>query len=126
MISNYVERKREKEEYFRRDFQAIGEPNGCGFSFECDADGNPTSENEGQKENFKYAIAYPEKFKDLGAVHHVHEYTVPAHGTCDCGEIVYLTDQYLGACECPGCGRWYNLFGEELLPPEEWGNGGVY
>ena len=41
-------------------------------------------------------------------------------GTCRCGETVYLHDQYRAACQCQKCGRWYNLFGQELLPPEMW------
>lgn len=43
----------------------------------------------------------------------------PAHGTCSCGREVFLWDQYQGACECE-CGKWYNLFGQELVPPEYW------
>ena len=35
-------------------------------------------------------------------------------------ETVYLYDRYRAACQCPKCGRWYNLFGQELLPPEMW------
>ena len=48
------------------------------------------------------------------------DYKEPAHGTCICGEEVSLWDQYYGACECPKCGRWYNLFGQELVAPEHW------
>ena len=44
----------------------------------------------------------------------------PAHGTCVCGSEVYLYNQYMGACECENCGRWYNLFGQEIMPPEMW------
>ncbi len=47
-------------------------------------------------------------------------YTKPAVGRCECGAEVELRNQYMGACECSGCGRWYNLFGQELLPPEQW------
>lgn len=48
-----------------------------------------------------------------------------AIGECKCGAEVPLMDQYMGACECPGCGQWYNLSGQELLPPEEWGYDGT-
>lgn len=47
-------------------------------------------------------------------------YKPPAYGTCHCGGTVELTDEYMGACECPNCGQWYNLFGQELLPPDMW------
>jgi hypothetical protein len=26
----------------------------------------------------------------------------------------------MGANECPHCGQWYNVFGQELLPPDQW------
>lgn len=37
--------------------------------------------------------------------------------TCDCGERVY-TNHFTN--ECPECGKFYNAFGQELAPPEEW------
>lgn len=44
-------------------------------------------------------------------------------GECECGETVTLYNQYLGACECPKCGRWYNIWGQELNPPHTWSSG---
>lgn len=120
MIEMISERNRVKKEYYCRDFQVIGEPAGCGYSFDCDRDGNLTFPNEGQKENFEYAVAHPDKFEDLGVVRRVSSYIEPAKGRCHCGEVIELTDQYMGACECPRCNQWYNLFGQELLPPEQW------
>lgn len=26
----------------------------------------------------------------------------------------------MGACQCPKCGKWYNIFGQALLDPEFW------
>ena len=120
MLEGIVERAYEQREYLRREFQAIGEPQGCGFSFDCYPDGSVLESNPAQLENFAFAIAHPEKFQDLGVTTKVYEHVVPAHGTCRCGETVYLVDQYLGACECPRCGQWYNLFGQELIAPEMW------
>ena len=40
-----------------------------------------------------------------------------------CGAEFYLQDEYLGACECPRCGQWFNLFGQELTDPRGWSNG---
>lgn len=51
---------------------------------------------------------------------HEWSWIEPAKGICSCGETVYLTNEYYGACECPGCGQWYNMFGQELLPPNKW------
>ena len=126
MLRNITEPSVRRTEFFRREFQAIGEPNGCGFSFDCDSEGNLTGHYEGQKENFAFAVAHPDKFVDLGVVKRVSEYLTPGSGICRCGERVPLVNQYMGACECPRCGQWYNIFGQELLPPEEWGNGCIY
>ncbi len=38
----------------------------------------------------------------------------PAKVKCRCGQKFFLTNDYLGACSCPKCGSWYNLFGQEL------------
>ena len=40
-----------------------------------------------------------------------------------CGEEFYLQDEYLGACECPRCGQWFNLFGQEVTNPSSWSSG---
>ena len=48
----------------------------------------------------------------------------PPTGTCNCGHKIELYDRYLGACECPYCGQWWNLFGQELKNPEHWNDYG--
>ena len=50
----------------------------------------------------------------------INGYREPAHGICRCGEEVTLIDEYMGSCQCENCGQWYNLFGQELLPPNQW------
>lgn len=45
---------------------------------------------------------------------------IPATGVCKCGNRITLQNEYMGACECPYCGRWYNLFGQELNHPDTW------
>ena len=40
-----------------------------------------------------------------------------------CGAEFYLQDEYLGACECPRCGQWFNLFGQEVTNPSSWSSG---
>lgn len=47
-------------------------------------------------------------------------YVEPALARCTCGTEFALTDEYMGACSCPNCGRWYNLFGQSLRNPSEW------
>ena len=98
------ERVYEKEYY--REFILRSDPNG-GLSFPSDKDGNPVIEKENTAawDNYKYALEHPEKYIDN-----------------DCGEEFELLDQHGGACQCPKCGNWYNLSGQALKPPSEWGD----
>ena len=93
-----------------------------GLAFPCDEQGNPIFYNQYAKANYEDAIQHPERFPyEFNKVHQWTRYCrEPASGVCKCGERIYLTNQYLGACSCPNCGQWYNLFGQELLPPEKW------
>lgn len=93
-----------------------------GYAFPCDADGNVSEEIQPDAvKNLEYCLAHPEKFVRSNEVVQYKRICVePAYGTCSCGETVILENQYCGACECPGCGQWYNLFGEEILPPDQW------
>jgi len=100
---------------------------GCGFSFPCDSNGNiQFSNNEelgrAQRDNYDYAMSHRERFTKQYAEFTTRRYTVTdnALGKCVCGETVELYDQYQGACSCPKCGQWYNLFGQELVDPEYW------
>ena len=100
---------------------------GNGLCFACDKAGNllpfdDEAVNEARRRNRDTALLHPEKYVRFNKiVKETRRYSEPAHGLCDCGEEVYLYNQYMGACECPGCGKWYNLFGQELLPPDQWG-----
>ena len=95
---------------------------GNGFVFPCDAHGNVGANlNPAAVINLNYCRQHPEKFKRAGeVVERRQSYKELDYGTCDFGETVYLVNQYMGACQCPNCGRWYNLFGEVLLPLEAW------
>lgn len=44
-------------------------------------------------------------------------------GKCECGKVIELWNEYLGASECEYCGRWHNLFGQLLNNPETWSRG---
>ena len=93
-----------------------------GFEFPCDAQGNLLPMTGEAKANYTWAMQHPEHFPwGYNEVHRYdRQYREPASGDCDCGEHVDLYDEYYGACQCPKCGKWYNLFGQELLPPDEW------
>ena len=98
------------------------EPFGCELSFPCDEDGNVdlTKFKEHDVQSYKEAINHPE---DYPCVWNEVMLTArnPATGICKCGKRIFLTDEYIGACECPDCHQWYNLFGQELNPPDQWG-----
>lgn len=96
---------------------------GAGFSFDCDENGKPVFACSEAEQNYKSAIeAGPEAFPVAFNEFTVRRRTVieDARGTCSCGEEVELYDQYQGACQCPKCGQWYNLYGQSLIDPEYW------
>lgn len=119
MLKNFTPRHYYTHREYRLEWT---DEDGNGFSFPCDANGNVNISDmapEGYA-NLRYCMANPEGFEVAGELK-VHEWRChdDAHGTCSCGREVYLWDQYYGACECE-CGKWYNLFGQEILPPEHW------
>lgn len=82
----------------------------------CDANGEPCSEAECTwwqnylkvKDDDRY---YSEVTK------HTWTYVEPAHAICECGQEILLVHD---AQECWNCGRLHNMFGQELLPREQW------
>lgn len=119
MLKNYVHAQYYTEVRYEVVFDD-GRYNGYGFP--CDANGKLLDKiNEAAVENYKYCLAHPEKFVRFNKVIE-QEYRVKdnAHGICSCGNGVELYDLYYGACQCEKCGKWYNLFGQELMPPENW------
>ena len=92
-----------------------------GYGFPCNESGSVLDIPPEADANLAWCMEHPEKFVRAGqVVTYRNRYREPAHGTCSCGNEVELYDQYYGACQCWKCGKWYNLFGQELLPPEQW------
>ena len=95
-----------------------------GYGFPCDANGKllqSEEENPVAHENMRRCLEHPERFVRFNKIlKHERRARDNAHGTCSCGHEVELWDQYMGACQCEKCGRWYNLFGQELVAPEYW------
>lgn len=121
MLKNYVPSKW----YTITEYQLVfDDRRHNGFGFPCDANGKllqSEEENPESYKNLRWCLEHPNKFERFNeAVKYTRNVKDDAHGTCHCGNEVYLYNQYHGACQCPECGQWYNLFGEELLPPEEW------
>ncbi len=96
-----------------------------GFSFPCDKNGKVSDDiNDAAKKNYEYALAHPEKFVRYNkVVEWKQEYRENNSGTCDCGETIELYNEYLGGCECPNCGRWWNIWGQRLNNPDTWSDG---
>ena len=116
MLKNITRRERKTVTAYQIEF-LNGEG---GYGFDCDKDGNLLNMTDCAMENYKRCMEHPESWEVWNKkIKNTWSYTEPAHGTCICGREVELWDQYRGACQCE-CGRWYNLFGQELLDPMYW------
>lgn len=118
MLKNFTRSERKEVVEYGLVFDD-GENNG--YSFRCDENGVlPVDMPVAAQKNYAFCMEHPEKFVRFNkVVAFYRSFREPPHGLCECGREVYLYDQYLGACECE-CGRWYNLFGQELNHPSKW------
>ena len=120
MLKNLVRGKMQTDISY---YLAFDDGNGSGFWFPCDKDGNmPDDMPDSARSNLKRCLADPGRFVRSGEVVSTsHSYRAPDRGICSrCGTEIELTNEYMGACSCPECGQWYNLFGQELMPPRHW------
>lgn len=121
MLHNYVPSKY----YTAVDYELVFDDGYYnGYSFPCDENGNllqSEEENPAAYANMRWCLEHPEKFERFNKIiKYTRQVRDNAHGICICGHEVELWNQYMGACQCPECGRWYNLFGQELVPFEHW------
>ena len=96
------------------------EDGNSGFSFPCDEDGNVMLDKmeDPAINNYNWCVEHGIPSR----IHHEHHvWHENAVAKCECGKEIELYDEYLGACECPHCGRWHNLFGQLLKHPDNWG-----
>lgn len=85
---------------------------GCGYSFDCDEAGNPTSTNPASIKN----LAMCRKSTDYvftGISTYTNRYTEAATARCYCGAVVSLDDPLDNDCVC---GKCYNMSGQEVTP----------
>ncbi len=119
MLKIVKEKEPFEDIHYELTFLLKEDPSG-GLFFPCDKDGNIEQLNPAAQENYEYALANPDKYLKPQVKKIIYRGTNPAEGICNCGERLLVENQYMGAFECPSCGQWYNLFGQELLPPDEW------
>ena len=116
------ESRRVTEKYKRLEYTLKSDP-GAGFSFDCDDNGNIIFQPEfedAQKESYQYVQDNINLYDGPFINTYSHSYRENAIALCECGEEIELYDEYMGACECPNCNRWHNLFGQTLKAPTEW------
>ena len=92
------------------------------FVFSCDESGKVFDDLSPEAlKNYRFCLEHPEKFARFNKIVTLkYRAKTNAKGVCHCGNRIELVDMYYGACQCDKCGQWYNLFGQELLPPKEW------
>lgn len=116
MLKIIKERELKEEIYYTYDFDR---GDGSGFTFPCDENGI-IELNECSKKSYEFCLNHKKDFAWARIIKHNTSYWESAIGECSCGEKVIIESQYMGAFQCPKCGQWYNIFGQELLPPEYW------
>lgn len=125
MIEIIKERTRETITEYYIEFDFKDDP-GSGFRFPANEDGTPdfSSMTETAKINYENCLT-DDRLTEAKFKANVYTYSEPAIGKCVCGAEVVLENRYLGATDCE-CGRWYNLFGQELVDPKYWEEGYDY
>lgn len=122
MINNFKRGEYVEKTYYELRFyrDASG-----GFAFPCDKEGNliiDHNTNPVAIENYHWCMEHPDNFPYY--FNHVSKrrcsWREPNTGNCHCGQEMELIDEYMGAYECPKCGQWYNVFGQELKNPDSW------
>lgn len=93
---------------------------GAGFCFPANRDGTPAYDKmcPEAKANYESCLT-DDRLTEPEFTTNTHTYIEPAVGKCICGREVILDTDYSGAVRCE-CGRWYNLFGQELRDPKYW------
>lgn len=97
--------------------------NDGGYAFPCTEAGKILMDEIGEEalKNLLWCFSNLDKFICKPYVKkYSWSYYEPALAQCTCGQKFELEDEYMGACQCPKCGAWYNLFGQRLLDPEFW------
>jgi hypothetical protein len=105
-------------EYFI-EFKYKDDPD-AGFCFPATSHGDPDFSCMSDEAQANYLACLTDKRLTEGEfTKHKWTYMNPAIGICSCGRDVVLECDHAGAVMCE-CGKWYNLFGQELRDPKYW------
>ena len=103
---------------FKEDPYFNGHSFNGGYSFTVDKEGRIVSEDHRKTVEL---IKNNGRYIDMGIKELHRTYMEPAVGLCvHCGSEVTLDGNYLGASDCPKCGKWYGMNGEEFTDPDKW------
>ena len=101
------------------EFQYKDDPT-AGFCFPANKDGTPAFNKMPLEAKVNYEKCLTDdRLTEAEFVVNKHTYTEPAVGKCSCGREVELVSDFAGAVQCE-CGKWYNVFGQELKDPKYW------
>ena len=108
---------------YKLEFPFHGNFSNGGYSFPCDKHGNLLTSKMpnpiGMLEGYLTCLKNPEDYGKGVIIEYTNNYIVERWGKCICGSSFEMVNTYMGACQCPFCGRWYNLFGQEIKDPCE-------
>ena len=119
MIKIIKERTPETIVDYTIEFLYKDDPN-AGFMFPALPNGEPDFDNmpPEAKANYEKCLT-DDRLTEAEFLKGTRTYWAPAIGKCICGRKVVLDADYQGAVRCE-CGKWYNLFGQELRDPQYW------
>jgi hypothetical protein len=122
MLEIIKERKVRTEKSYWINFDCKDD-HSCGFIFPANSDGTPAIDKmpEEAKRNYYICLVADTDTYDYGFEEREDRVVDYAVGRCRCGAEVELFDgAWMGAVQCEKCGKWYNIYGQELIDPEYW------
>jgi len=116
------QRQRVREESYELTLDPINDDKPA-YWFDCDKNGNVNIDELSPSRLAKYnELIHDPEYEAVVTVIS-NSYTENAVAICECGNEIELYDEYLGACECPYCGEWHNMFGQHVTNPSCWSQG---
>jgi hypothetical protein len=121
-MAKWIKRpKRVDEVTYVREYRWADCPD-AGFAFPCAIDGTVKLEEmlPAGRENLQFCrqMVKGGRIRALGVQKRTHSYVEPGIIECRCGQHVTLEHHDYSACS--KCGQHFNLFGQELKPPQQW------